>query len=209
MTKATSVVLLVGLLASLSPMAVVCKKEANVPEFMKRRLQNGSNRCWSTEDCGFEQYCSRGICRDNGSCQNRSDCLNPRNLYATVLCLGRIKCSNEGRCFNDCTTLPCGNRPVAGCIEDPCTAVSCFEPYESCISNSCGGCNAVFYNAQGYRVCKSNNNHDNGGGGDDPFPQCDPSDCGAIPRKAKKCPDGFMYRASDCLFDFQEQRCKW
>ena len=60
---------------------------------------------------------------------------------------GRTVC-----CGTDCTCAD-GSDPVA-CLVDPCqVAPEC--PDGECVANYCGGCNAEFYDANGYAVCDS------------------------------------------------------
>ena len=40
--------------------------------------------------------------------------------------------------------------PVVKCIKDPCDGATCAsDPKATCVSNYCGGCNAVFYDYTG------------------------------------------------------------
>src|SRR5262245_61430927 len=44
-----------------------------------------------------------------------------------------------------------GTQPVV-CVIDPCTVETCAVP-STCFANYCGGCNAEFWDAQGFPVC--------------------------------------------------------
>jgi hypothetical protein len=63
----------------------------------------------------------------------------------------------EGRtvCCGDKCSCADGSSPVL-CFADPCSvAPTC--PDASCVANYCGGCNAEFYDANGYAVCQAGN----------------------------------------------------
>ena len=44
--------------------------------------------------------------------------------------------------------------PIYNCTTDPCDKATCTDPYATCISNHCGGCNAVFWDRVGQNKAK-------------------------------------------------------
>ena len=44
--------------------------------------------------------------------------------------------------------------PVVRCVIDPCQLKTCSDQKATCVSNYCGGCNAVFYNYDGQSKAK-------------------------------------------------------
>eukprot|EP00980_Cylindrotheca_fusiformis_P016734 scaffold5039_cov119-Cylindrotheca_fusiformis.AAC.1 len=113
--------------------------------------------CESSEDCtGDEQYCAEGMCLKHGSCNVATDCLNPENDVKAEDCVGYMECY-DNTCGMICSTEdpPKNCRPgqtEVNCAQDPCEASDCDEA-TSCVSDYCGGCNAIHFNARGDRVC--------------------------------------------------------
>jgi len=109
--------------------------------------------CRENDDCNDKQFCSEGLCRDHGTCNTLVDCMNPANTYPMIECMGYLKCE-DGKCGRECSDSPCpDNRPSVRCLAQPCEATKCDEPYDVCVDDYCGGCNAIFFNAEGSRVC--------------------------------------------------------
>ncbi|GAX15201.1 hypothetical protein FisN_12Lh093 [Fistulifera solaris] len=111
--------------------------------------------CKSDADCKEGGYCADGTCLELGSCGADVDCFNPSNIYPVIECTGRITCNAEKVCQRICGKDCPDDAPFVRCFEAPCEATSCDEEYVSCIDDYCGGCNAIFYNAQGTQVCTS------------------------------------------------------
>mmetsp|Transcript_23425 Transcript_23425/g.35988 ORF Transcript_23425/g.35988 Transcript_23425/m.35988 type:complete len:320 (-) Transcript_23425:131-1090(-) len=188
------------LLASIQLSALFIQVAGNTHESQFPFASMAMTTCNNGGDCQQGQYCSRGVCRDYGTCSTRMDCVNPKNFYNTVTCPGRTKCDN-GRCTKDCDIPICGNQPVAFCFDEPCDVQTCSEHHVDCVNSSCGGCKAIFFNDQGYRVCKPSDKVVE--------PSCEPSDCGSRPTKVKQCADGSRLPADRCEYDDVQQRCKW
>jgi len=109
--------------------------------------------CRENDDCNDNQFCSEGVCRDHGTCNTLIDCMNPTNSYPVIECTGFMKCE-DGICGRQCSLNPCpANLPSTTCLAQPCVATKCDEPYDVCIDDYCGGCNAIFLNAAGTQVC--------------------------------------------------------
>jgi len=195
------------------------------------KVVSPTKKCRSSDDCGTGLYCSKGKCRKNKTCGNRLDCLNPNNRFITPRCLGRIRCNNgvcSKKCGNPCTK----KKPQTSCFAPPCDVTKCNEPWENCVNDFCGGCNAIFIDSAGRRVCKNNN-----GPSATPHPTkspttpkptnlptrhpikpkptpkpsrvCRPSQCGPKNERAMLCPDGSAVGLRDCLFDDEAGRCQW
>lgn len=62
----------------------------------------------------------------------------------------------DGRnvCCGDQCECADGSVPVA-CFADPCSVTAACSDAVQCVANYCGGCNAEFYDASGYRVCEA------------------------------------------------------
>jgi len=112
-------------------------------------------KCSSDSDCDQEnEFCSGGECRAHGTCSTIRDCQNPANRYSLVKCMGYLTCT-KGLCGLECSGTPCSDGDQVNCASQPCKVTACDEPYESCVDNYCGGCNAIFFNARGENVCSS------------------------------------------------------
>lgn len=62
--------------------------------------------CFTTADCGMEEYCSNdGVCLKNGSCNLEEDCSTSDNLYAVAMCIGTVSC-DMGVCAKTCDSEP-------------------------------------------------------------------------------------------------------
>jgi hypothetical protein len=60
--------------------------------------------CKSDSDCQEDEYCSDGtVCLRQGECGALADCLNPSNIYATVMCVGDLTCDEQGMCGIVCS----------------------------------------------------------------------------------------------------------
>ncbi|GAX15205.1 hypothetical protein FisN_12Lh089 [Fistulifera solaris] len=123
----------------------------------KKKLQEISLalECASDDDCQADsQYCSGGLCQEFGFCRSLSDCLNPSNMYNSILCLGYTDCVD-----NQCTTI-CGpdicpgGEPSVRCAASPCSVSTCISP-TTCVDYYCGGCNALFFDPKGDLACGS------------------------------------------------------
>lgn len=86
-----------------TPASVKTKQESNENNAVKVESEMEQS-CTRDGDCSAEHYCSRGICRAFGTCGNRADCLNPGNIYAAILCVGPLSCTNEGVCARTCSS---------------------------------------------------------------------------------------------------------
>jgi len=167
----------------------ICCKECDTTD------TTATTGCTKDDDCDPTfQYCgSDGECRAFGFCGDEKDCENPRNMYTTIGCEGVLTC-NEGYCNKECTETtecPDGGRPVE-CLVDPCTVTPCKEPYDTCVSDYCGGCNAIFRNKNGERVCVPDASSDSSCSTD--------SDCNI---ETEYCSDGVCreHGTCDCLVD--------
>ena len=62
---------------------------------------------------------------------------------------------DTGRCIDSTATCPF-YMPVAQCLVDPCENEPCEEAGEGarCLSSNCGGCQAIWIDKEGNRVCK-------------------------------------------------------
>jgi hypothetical protein len=111
--------------------------------------------CIATRDCPADHYCAAGACLPMGGCGVDLDCWNPNNMYPMVMCVGLLQCNLETKmCGVDCGMDPCkgGGQPV-NCLARPCDVTTCDETFEYCLDDYCGGCNAVFLDSAGNRVC--------------------------------------------------------
>eukprot|EP01095_Lingulamoeba_sp_RSL-Kostka_P012864 TRINITY_DN518_c0_g2_i1.p1 TRINITY_DN518_c0_g2~~TRINITY_DN518_c0_g2_i1.p1 ORF type:complete len:204 (-),score=59.65 TRINITY_DN518_c0_g2_i1:136-726(-) len=59
--------------------------------------------CDSSSDCEKDEYCSEleGICLSMGTCMVEKDCQNSDNIYATIMCVGDLVCT-EHMCGRSC-----------------------------------------------------------------------------------------------------------
>jgi hypothetical protein len=112
--------------------------------------------CTNDTDCkGGGQFCSAGECREAGSCGSLLDCRNPSNIYPTIACVGYLECVDD-QCGIQCSAEFCPNNDTVNCFAAPCDVTKCDEPYASCVDDTCGGCNALFFNSSGHQVCAPN-----------------------------------------------------
>ena len=111
--------------------------------------------CASTDECPHGEYCAAGKCLPAGYCAVNADCVNPTNVFSSNTCDGFFSCNVDGYCAKRCSETGCPvGRPPVDCAEDPCKTTQCDEEHVSCVPNKCGGCNAIFFNAAGERVCR-------------------------------------------------------
>eukprot|EP00980_Cylindrotheca_fusiformis_P006195 scaffold1325_cov95-Cylindrotheca_fusiformis.AAC.6 len=114
--------------------------------------------CESSQDClESSEYCADGECLAAGACKVEVDCFNPENVYPTIDCVGYLECNNNSMCGKICSTddPPYNCKPgirEVNCFVDPCFVADCPEA-TSCVSNYCGGCNTIQFNAKGTQVC--------------------------------------------------------
>jgi hypothetical protein len=95
-------------------------------------------------------YCAQGMCMSNGFCNEDLDCFNPSNIYATVDCVGFTSCQ-DGQCGVTCGP-PCQDGSEGSvCDPSPCEVTECAAA-TACASDTCNGCNAVFFDAAGNQV---------------------------------------------------------
>jgi Tissue inhibitor of metalloproteinase len=83
-----------------------------------------------------------------GSCTTGSDCANADDgseMYCNAA---------TGTCHPFIDT--CGTRPTFNCLTSPCSVAVPCEPNLICIDNYCGGCNAIFLNADHTQVLCNN-----------------------------------------------------
>eukprot|EP00980_Cylindrotheca_fusiformis_P016738 scaffold5039_cov119-Cylindrotheca_fusiformis.AAC.5 len=112
--------------------------------------------CESSKDCGKSEYCADGECLEAGACKVEVDCFNPENNFPAIDCIGYLQC-DQNMCGKICSTedQPSSCKPSieeVNCFVDPCQVADCEEA-TACVSNYCGGCNAIHFNAQGTQVC--------------------------------------------------------
>jgi len=207
--------------AALTTITTTTKTSSSSSKFLTRR-----RRCNSKKDCPFKQYCAKGTCRPFGGCRGNSDCLNPNNKFQLSRkedCgIGFLKC-RLGVCTKKCNKdkSPCRTgQTLTDCPVAPCDAMKCNEPHESCVNDYCAGCNALFFNAKGQRVCKTKHTLSikqpakaaTAKPTQRPKPKiCKPADCG--PKLAidtdTKCPNGEFPSIGRCALDKKTDSCQW
>jgi len=75
-------------------------------------------------------------------------------MYAMIECVGVLSCSDDGQCSIQCGGSFCSpEEEQFECLANPCEVDTCDEPYVSCASSFCGGCNSHFFNSAGEEVC--------------------------------------------------------
>jgi hypothetical protein len=120
--------------------------------------------CANDSDCQDDEYCSSGTCRTQGDCGDLVDCFNPSNIFASVLCVGYMTCSDDGKCGTVCSESMCPDGvDFVGCRRAPCNVNStnddCGDDVPvSCVDYYCGGCNTFFYDAAGSQICLPKSN---------------------------------------------------
>jgi len=95
-------------------------------------------------ECSDNQYCAANKCVEQGTCTKDMDCLNPLNEFQDQLnkMLGHFECTNStcekvrGACKDGIDHFEC--------LKDPCSSGQ-----DSCVSDYCGGCNAIYFDAGG------------------------------------------------------------
>jgi hypothetical protein len=98
-----------------------------------------------------DQYCTQGVCMEQGTCAMDLDCINPSNQYAQPECLGYLEC-DFGLCSKICGS-PCDDgRGFTDCVVEPCAVESCDRGV-SCVNDFCGGCASIFFDAAGKQAC--------------------------------------------------------
>jgi hypothetical protein len=113
-----------------------------------------SKSCRVAGDCVAGEYCATGVCLPHGTCRSLLDCMNPLNELVTTACTGFLKCNDDHKCVRDCSGQICPeNNLLLNCEVDPCEAIPCNEMFDVCIRDFCGGCQAIFLNLAGERVC--------------------------------------------------------
>jgi len=109
--------------------------------------------CATNDDCdGTHQYCANGECLGFGFCATDNDCHNPSNMYSHINCEGPLSCV-DGFCNKACAGNGCPKGDRVECLAEPCAMTRCGEEFSTCVNDYCGGCNAIFLNEQGKRVC--------------------------------------------------------
>lgn len=122
------------------------------PQASLRRQVTGGASCQSDAECS-SSYCAQGICRSFGSCMTIVDCQNPSNPLDLPDCEGYLTC-RDNRCTLACTDSPCPpDIAVTRCEEPPCSVKACDIAEARCVSDYCGGCNAIFIDPAGNQVC--------------------------------------------------------
>jgi hypothetical protein len=90
-----------------------------------------------------------------------ADCMNPSNEHFVPQCIGYRTCE-AGSCGMICSESSCSSEHLEAetvdCLIRPCDAIQCDEPYESCVDDYCGGCNALFFDAAGQLICTNTKN---------------------------------------------------
>mmetsp|Transcript_17253 Transcript_17253/g.26379 ORF Transcript_17253/g.26379 Transcript_17253/m.26379 type:complete len:171 (+) Transcript_17253:600-1112(+) len=105
--------------------------------------------CNTDKDCGDDQFCSVGECRENGTCGNLLDCQNPSNRYLTIKCIRTLQCS-AGVCGIECGK-PCPDGGYHPDCQSPCARSTCIGP-STCVDDFCT-CEAIFFDPSGSRLC--------------------------------------------------------
>lgn len=136
----------------------MCQDEEAPPDFQDEvappDVPNSSLECANDEACGDSNFCLRGECQNHGACVEDIDCKNPSNSFMTIECIGYVSCK-EGACARTCSSSSSNSCPdgvsEVRCFAQPCRA-SCPESV-NCVDDYCGGCNAIYFDAAGHRVC--------------------------------------------------------
>jgi hypothetical protein len=131
----------------------------------RRRLRRYGNRrcrpttCNKDSDCTTRNtnttkpFCVEGVCVQNplvplpptpspSNCTSGADCRN-----GTQYC-------DAGTCVAF-PSLQCPKNDTVSCFIAPCASITPCVNDTKCYDDYCGGCNAIFVNATGNRVCKS------------------------------------------------------
>lgn len=132
---------------------------------------SGAKTCANTSECGEFEYCSRGMCKDSGTCLSDADCFNKDNVYASILCVGPISCEN-GRCSRTCSDSNCpADNPPVECPVSECKktlAETCDDEVANCVDYSCGDCTIFAFDAAGFQVCTEDTSNNAGSGSNAP-----------------------------------------
>merc|ERR1719491_1320914 len=114
-----------------------------------------SEFCENETDCSENQYCASGGCVPSGSCNSDLDCINPKNMFPSISCIGFLEC-NQGVCGKECSDFCKNGDAPAYCDSDVCAANRCAEGV-SCIKN-CSDCTAIHFDGSGTQVCVDDGN---------------------------------------------------
>jgi len=104
------------------------------------------NICTSGKDCGEDQYCAGNKCLDHATCNKAIDCDNPLNKFMSIQCVGHFSCL-DNNCTKTCDVCEDGSVAIE-CNNDPCP-VNTLDGQRSCVSDHCGGCNVIYFDAGG------------------------------------------------------------
>lgn len=103
----------------------------------------GYNRKWDevpAADLTLLRNYDNDVCVPE-SCTAGADCLDSTKYYC-----------DTGKCTAYDAPCPDGTTTV-NCLADPCQVAKPCTTMDKCLSNYCGGCNAIFIDTTGTRVC--------------------------------------------------------
>ncbi|XP_006825481.2 uncharacterized protein LOC102803365, partial [Saccoglossus kowalevskii] len=70
-------------------------------------------------------------------------------VYTCVIACANARGLRQVEIISATAELRCSDGSLVNCLVDPCDVTSCELPYAGCEADYCGGCNAIYYDADG------------------------------------------------------------
>jgi hypothetical protein len=130
----------------------------------RRRLRRYGNRRCVRTTCNIDSDCrnaTKPSCVEGVCVQNRTivplpptPTPSPSNCTSGANCRNGTQYCDAGTCVAF-PSLQCPKNDTVSCLIAPCASIAPCVNNTKCYDDYCGGCNAIFVNSTGNRVCKS------------------------------------------------------